>query len=95
MLRVGQKRRRTTGEIKQQKEEARLKQADIEAKLQQFEELKQNQSDLQQEAQRHQQSSAILHDLQSKGKIRVSSGGEVLVPGIDEIPDDFANPNNY
>ena len=33
MLRVGQKRRRTTGEIKQEKEEARLKQLDIEAKL--------------------------------------------------------------
>ena len=95
MLRTGQKRRRTTGEINQEQEEARLKQQDIEKKLRQYEELKVANEHLRNEAEGHRNSTNILNDLASKKKIRVSSSGEVLIPGIDEIQEDeLANPDN-
>ncbi len=72
MLRCGQKRRRTTGEIKDEKEKAHLKQKDIEKKLKQLEELKASNDQLRQEADGHRNSTNILNDLASKKKIHVS-----------------------
>jgi hypothetical protein len=45
------------------------------------------------EADNHRNSTNILNELASKKKIRVSDSGEVLIPGIDQIPDDFNNAN--
>ena len=75
MLRTGQKRRRTTGEIKQEKEEALLKQQDIEAKIRKYEELKMINEQLRAEATNHRNSTNILNDLASKKKIHVSREG--------------------
>jgi hypothetical protein len=72
MLRAGQKRRRTLGEIQQEKDDARQKQKDIEEKLKKYEELKVINEHLRAEAANHRNSSAILNDLQSKGKIKVN-----------------------
>ena len=94
MLRCGQKRRRTTGEIKAEKEEAQRKQKEIEKKLKLFEELKSSNDQLRQEADNHRNSTNILNDLASKQKIRVSQTGEVFVPGVDQIPDDLSQAIN-
>ena len=84
MLRVGQKRRRTQAEMKQARADAAKEKLEIQNKLQQFEELKQQHEDLQQEASSHRNSTAILSDLQSKGKIRVNQTGDIYIPGVDE-----------
>ena len=83
MLRAGQKRRRTRAEIDGEKEEARLKQEAIEDKLARFEQLLAKNQELEAEVVQHQGASLILNDLQSKGKILVADGGEVVIPGVD------------
>ena len=75
MLRAGQKRRRTTGEIRQEKEEAEAKQHEIETKIRKYEELKMTNDQLRAEAANHRNSTKILEDLHSKKKIHVNSEG--------------------
>ena len=86
MLRCGQKRRRTKTEIHEEKEEARLKQDAIEEKLARFDELLAKNEELERDVIQHQGASMILGDLESKGKIHIAKSGDVLVPGVDEIP---------
>lgn len=95
MLRVGQKRRRTTGEVKQAQEDSISKQKEIEAKLRKYEELKVINEHLRAEAANHRNSTDILNDLHSKKKIHVNQEGEVLVPGFDQLEEqeDLADPN--
>ena len=88
MLRCGQKRRRTKAEITEEKEEADLKQQAIEEKLEKYDALMQAHNEAKQQAQSNQAASDILKDLASKKKIHISKEGDVLVPGIDEIPDE-------
>ena len=94
MLRVGQKRRRTQAEMKQARADAAKEKLEIQNKLQQFEELKQQHEDLQQEATSHRNSTAILNDLESKGKIKVSQRGEIIIPGVDE-PINGEDPHDW
>jgi len=72
MLRAGQKRRRTTSEIQEEKKVALSRQAAIEAKLATMDLLKANNDQLRAEADNHRNSTNILNDLASKKKIRVN-----------------------
>ena len=84
MLRVGQKRRRTKTEIAGEKEEARIREEEIQQKLQQLEQLKQQAVLLQRELESHKSSTDILNDLQSKNKIKLGNDGQVIITGIDD-----------
>ena len=84
MLKIGSKRRRTTTQIEDEKEEARLKQADVEAKLASMAAMQEEVARLTARAEQNQSASDILNDLARKQKIVINSIGDVLVPGVDD-----------
>jgi hypothetical protein len=81
MLKVGSKRRRTTNEITEEKEEARVRQTDIETKLASLAAMQEEVARLKQQSEANQSASDILNDLASKQKIFINNVGDVLIPG--------------
>jgi hypothetical protein len=84
MLKAGSKRRRTTNEIKEEKEEARLRQTDVETKLASLAAMQEEVARLMAQAEAIQSASDILNDLASKRKIFINDVGDVLIPGQDD-----------
>ena len=71
MLRVGQKRRRTQKQIEQDKEEAELKQADIDAKLAKTARLEAQLQQMQQQASANQDAREVLDQMLNAGVAEV------------------------
>jgi hypothetical protein len=83
MLKIGSKRRRTKTEIEEEKKEAELKQADIEAKLASLAAAMEEVARLKTEAEQNGSANLVLQDLHSKKKIKVDENGHILIRGID------------
>jgi uncharacterized protein YgbK (DUF1537 family) len=84
MLKVGSKRRRTQTQIEEEKQEAMVKQIDVEAKLASLAAMQEEVARLKVQAESNQSASDILNDLASKQKIFINNVGDVLIPGIDD-----------
>ena len=77
MLRVGQKRRRTQKQIEQDKEEAELKQADIDARLAQLKQMHQ-------QASANQDAREVLDQMLNAGVAEVQANGTITVPSASK-----------
>ena len=84
MLKVGSKRRRTTAQIKEEKDEAVVRQTDVETKLASLAAMQEEVARLTAQAEANQSASEILNDLASKQKIFINNVGDVLIPGVDD-----------
>ena len=78
-------RRRTTQQIKDEKEEAELKKADTEAKLARMEALMQRCQELEEKANDNESANLILRDMISKNEVVVDDQGNCRV--VRETPD--------
>ena len=83
MLKAGSKRRRTKAEIEEEKKQAELKEADIQAKLASLATMQAEVTKLKAEAAQNASAHLVLQDLHSKQKIKVDDNGDILVRGID------------
>ena len=77
---MGTKRRRTTQEIKDQKEEAQLKEEETNAKLSQVEELMRRCQELEDRAKNNEAASTILTEMIGQGKAIMDDNGNVSIP---------------
>ena len=84
MLKIGSKRRRTRTEIEEEKEEARLRELDIQEKLAALAQMQVDFADLKARADQNQAANDVMQDLASKKKILFNSQGDVYIPGIDD-----------
>ena len=80
MLKLGTKRRRTTNQVKAQKEEARLKEESVAQKLAQFAQLQRELEEARALAQNNKNAADILNDLYSQGHVVAGPDGSVTVP---------------
>ena len=79
MLKAGIKRRRTTQQIKDQKEEEALRQQAIEEKLSKFDEMMQKFSAVKEEADNGKAAAKILAEMWEKGDVVQDEEGKVVV----------------
>ena len=80
MLKVGAKRRRTKGEIKQEKLEEKIKNDSIVAKMLQFDQMQAQMDSMQQQVQENEQAKNVLNNLIAQGELyQDASSGDVIV----------------
>ena len=87
MLRANQKRKRTHKEVVDQKAEEEEKLLNMNQNLQKLQKLEEANQKLQEQVREHEGAHLIVQDLQEKGKLKFGDDGEVLIPGIDIIPE--------
>jgi len=77
MLKAGSKRRRTTAEIKAEKEAALLKEQEIQAKLAQYDAMKAKAEALEAKIGEHEGAALIVNDLVARGLAVVDNEGRI------------------
>ena len=96
LLKVGSKRRRTKTEIESQKEEARIKEAAIDQKIQQFEEMQQQINQMQSHISEADQLRGFFQDMINKGKLVRDDNGNIDVPNQDGgTPSQYSVHSNH
>ena len=89
MLRANQKRKRTHAEVIADKAEEDEKWLKMNENLQKLQKLEEANERLLEQVGEHEGAALIIQDLQEKGKLLFNANGDVLIPGIDDIPDDL------
>ena len=85
MLKIGTKRRRTQAQIKAEKEEARLREQDLQEKLARMAELQQKEADYDRMLAQHEEASGVLSKLHAEGLIDVDDNGKIS-PSKRKLP---------
>ena len=88
MLKAGSKRRRTKAEIEEEKKQAELKEAEVQAKLASLVKAEEEIAKLKAATDQNANAHIVLQDLHSKQKIKVDDNGDILVRGIDYEADE-------
>ena len=86
MLKVGSKRRRTQTQIKQEKEEALLKQVDIATKLARLDQMEQELQAIKQSKARNEEAATILDKLVNDGVVNYDDNGQLTSPSKQKQP---------